>query len=73
MDDLCVEVREDGIIITMRGTPFSVTCEKHPKNVHLLLTRRWIEPTVTSPTIVEFRARASKAAVAKAREPGWIV
>jgi hypothetical protein len=59
---------DDGIIITMRGTPFSVTYEKHPKNPHVLLTRSLIEPTVTSPTIVEFRARASKAAVAKARD-----
>ena len=39
---------------------------------NLILTRSWVEPTVTSPGISEFRAKALHAAVAKARELGWI-
>ena len=39
---------------------------------NLVLTRSWVEPTVSSPEISEFRAEAFQAAVAKARELGWI-
>ena len=36
--------------------------------MNLILTRSWLEPTVSSPAISEFRAKAFQAAVAKARE-----
>src|SRR4029078_4953461 len=39
----------------------------------LVLTLSWVEPTVSSPEITEFRAHAFQAAVSKAREFGWIV
>ena len=40
---------------------------------NLVLTRSWLDPHVMSPEISEFRAHAFQAAVAKARELGWIV
>jgi hypothetical protein len=46
---------------------------KRPDSPNLVLTRSWETPTVTSPEISEFRAHAFQAAVAKARELGWIV
>ena len=73
MDDLGVEVQGDSIIVTMPGTDFSVTYEKHADTRHLVLTHSWISEAVTTPGVSNVRARASKAAVAKARELGWIV
>jgi hypothetical protein len=73
MDEIGVEVQGDSIIVTMPGTDFSVTYEKHADTPHLVLTHSWISETVTTPDASKFRARASKAAVAKARELGWIV
>ena len=46
---------------------------KAPDRPNLILTRSWLDPTVMSPEISEFRADAFQAAVAKARELGWIV
>ena len=59
--------------MTMPGTDFSVTYAKHADTPHLVLTQSWISETVTTPDVSNFRARAPKAAVAKARELGWIV
>ena len=73
MAELRVEVQGDSIIVTMPGTDFSVTYEKSADTPHLILTHSWISETVTTPDVLTFRARASKAAVAKARELGWIV
>lgn len=73
MADLSVKVQGDSIIVTMPGTDFSVTYEKHADTPHLVLTHSWLSETVTTPAVAKFRARASKAAVAKARELGWIV
>jgi hypothetical protein len=73
MDEIGVEVQGDSIIVTMPGTDFSVTYEEHADTPHLVLTHSWISETVTTPDISKFRARASKTAVAKARELGWIV
>jgi hypothetical protein len=67
MDEIGVEVQGNSIIVTMPGTDFSVTYAKHADTPHLVLTQSWISETVTTPD------RASKAAVAKARELGWIV
>ena len=46
---------------------------KAPDRPNLILMRSWLGPTVMSPEISEFRAHAFQAAVAKAREVGWIV
>jgi hypothetical protein len=71
--DLAITVKGNSITVAKFGTDFYVTYENRPKNPHLVLTRSWVAATVTSPTISEFRARAFQAAVAKARELGWIV
>ena len=70
-----IEVKFDGkeIIVTKPGTDFMLAYRKRPDSPNLVLTRSWVEPTVSSPTISEFRAHAFQAAVSKARELGWIV
>jgi hypothetical protein len=72
MNSLSVDVVGDKIVVTIPGTAFNVTYEKDLSNSHLLLTESWIEPTVTSPMIAEFRLRAFEAAMAKAKDLGWI-
>jgi hypothetical protein len=64
--DIKVELVGDEIVITTPGTDFVLGYKKN-------LTRSWVAPTVSSPTISEFRAKAFQAAVDKARELGWIV
>ena len=70
-----IEVKFHGkeIIVTKPGTDFMLAYRKRPDSPNLVLTRTWVEPTVSSPTISEFRAHAFQAAVSKARELGWIV
>jgi hypothetical protein len=70
-----IEVKFDGaeIIVTKPGTDFMLAYRKRPDSPNLVLTRSWLEPTVMSPEISEFRAHAFQAAVSKARELGWIV
>ncbi len=70
-----IEVRFDGkeIIITRPGTDFMTAYRKSPDSSTLKLTRSWVGPHITSPEISQFRAKAFRAAVAKARELGWIV
>jgi hypothetical protein len=70
---LDVRVEGNAITVSKIGTDFSVTYEKRPDNPHLVLTWSWIGQHVTTPAVSEFRARAFQAAVAKARELGWIV
>jgi hypothetical protein len=67
-----VKVQGDGITVTKLGTDFSVTYEKRPNNPHLTMTQSRLDANVSLPTISEFR-EAFQAAVAKARELGWIV
>jgi hypothetical protein len=71
--DLIVEVRGHSVTVSKQDTDFSVTYEKRPDNPHLVMTHSWLEPSVTSPAVSEFRARAFQAAVDKARALGWIV
>ena len=71
--DLKVKFDGQEIIITKPGTDFMLAYRKRPDSPNLVLTRSWEKPTVTSPEISEFRAHAFQAAVAKARELGWIV
>ena len=70
-----IEVKFDGteIIVTKTGTDFMLAYRKRPDSPTLKLTRSWVEPTITSPAITEFRAHAFQAPVSKARELGWIV
>jgi hypothetical protein len=71
--DLAVEVWGSSITVIKLGTDLSVTYEKRPDNPHLVLRGSWISQQLTSPAISEFRARAFHAAIAKARELGWIL
>ena len=71
--DLHVELAGDEIIVTKPDTGMLTAYRKSPDRPNLILTRSWVEPTVTSPGISEFRAHAFQAAVSKERELGWIV
>ena len=71
--DLKVKFDGQEIIVTKPGTDFMLAYRRRPDSPNLILTRSWEKPTVTSPEISEFRAHAFQAAVAKARELGWIV
>ena len=61
------------IIVTRPGTDMMTAYRKRPDSPNLALTRSWLDLTTTSPAVSEFRAEAFQAAVAKARELGWIV
>ena len=71
--DLHVKFDGHEIIVTRPGTDMMTAYRKAPDRPNLILTRSWVEPTVSSPAISEFRAHAFQAAVSKARELGWIV
>jgi hypothetical protein len=70
-----LEVKFDGaeIIVTKPWTDFMLAYRKRPNQPNLVLTRSWVDPETTSPTVSEFRAHAFQAAVSKARKLGWIV
>ena len=72
-EHLKVQVSGRSIIVSKPDTDFSVTYQKQFGNPSLILTRSWIGPHITSPTIAEFRAQAFQAAIDKARELGWMV
>ena len=69
MDDLDVQVL--GTSISVRGTDFAVTYEKHPDLRILVVTQSRVGRS-TLPDVTHFHGRAFQAAVAKARELGWI-
>jgi hypothetical protein len=71
--DLHVELDGDEIVVTRPDADMITAYRKAPDRPNLVLTRSWLEPTVSSPEISEFRAHAFQAAIAKARELGWIV
>jgi hypothetical protein len=71
--NLHVELDRDEIVVTKPDTDMMTAYRKAPDRPNLVLTRSWLEPTVSSPAISEFRAKAFQAAIAKARELGWIV
>ena len=50
-----------------------VAYRKRPESTTLRLTRSWVDPHALFPRRREFRAHAFQAALAKARELGWIV
>jgi hypothetical protein len=70
-----LNIEEDGtsIVVTMPGTDFSVTYQKESGNPQLMLSQSRIAANTTSAAIADFRARAFRSAVGKARELGWIV
>ena len=70
-----LHIKFDGleIIVTRPGTNMMTAYRKAPDRPNLMLTRSWENPIVMSPDISEFRAKAFQAAIAKARELGWIV
>ena len=72
-EPLSVEVQGEAIVVSQPGTDFAVTYERRADGAALVLTKSWVEPSTTSPTISRFRARALHAALDKARELGWIV
>jgi hypothetical protein len=72
MDDLKVEIEDDEIVVTKRGTRYLLAYRKSIDQPRLVMTRSWMGPTITAPGISEFRAKAFQAAVSKARELGWI-
>ena len=71
--DLSVTVEGNTITVAQIGTEMWSTHEKRPENPHLVCMGSWREPSATSPAVSQFRARAFQAAIAKARELGWIV
>ena len=71
--ELSVEVDGADITVTMPGTKFSVTYQKREDSPTIVLTHTWLAPSITTPAVSDFRARAFQAAVNKARELGWIV
>jgi hypothetical protein len=73
-DQLHVEVLNDEIIVILPATSYGVVYYK-PANSPQLLVRNFLSKSDSGARItqVEFLARASQAANAKARELGWIV
>jgi hypothetical protein len=66
--NLHVELDGEEIVVTRPGTDMMTGYRKSPDSPTLVLTLSWVEPTVSSPEISEFRAHAFQAAVSKARE-----
>jgi hypothetical protein len=76
MEQSDLKVSVEGKRVTIAKAPDAgmwVTYEKAPSSPDLILTSTWLEPTTTSPSASKFRAQAFDAALAKARELGWIV
>jgi hypothetical protein len=74
MTELEVHVVEQDIIVNLPGTRFTITFQKSPDIPGLIEKAEWTrdDPEAEiNPSI--FRARAWQAAVAKARELGWII
>ena len=73
--DLHVEVSGNEITVTTAevGTAYSVTYERLPNQLQLVMTHSWLAAHITTPSVAEFRAKAFRAAVDKARELGWLV
>jgi hypothetical protein len=69
--DLRVTLEGNKITVTNPCVGAWVSYDKHPHSPHLILTDTWRNWTMT-PGVSKFRVRAFQAAVAKARELGWI-
>jgi hypothetical protein len=71
--DLVVVLDGDEIVVTKPGTLLLLAYRKSIDEPRLILTRSSITRTRSTTAITEFRAQAIQAAIAKARELGWIV
>ena len=71
--DLCVEVRDQDLVVTMPGTSLRVVYRKPHSGSQLVARLDYFQDQQKGPiTRAEFLARALKAANDKARELGWI-
>ena len=71
--DLCVEVRDQDLVVTMPGTSLRVVYRKPHCGSQLVARLDYFQDQQKGPiTRAEFLARALKAANDKARELGWI-
>jgi hypothetical protein len=72
--DLCVEVRNLDIVITMPGTSLRVVYRKPHRGSQLVARLDYFQDQQKGPiTRAEFLPKALKLANHKARELGWIV
>ena len=72
--DLCVEVRDQDLVVTMPGTSFRVVYRKPHRGSQLVARLDYFQDQQKGPiTRAEFIAKALKLATTKARELGWIV
>jgi hypothetical protein len=60
--DLRVDLDGDEIVVTKPGTMLMLAYAKSVEQPRLVLTRSWMKPTTSSPSIVEFRTQAFQAA-----------
>jgi hypothetical protein len=72
-DGLQVEIVDGQITVTQPATSETITYRKSTDPPYLELAHSWIAFGVTTPEISEFRTQAFQAAIAKARELGWII
>jgi hypothetical protein len=71
--ELVVVLDGDEIVVTKPGTLLLLAYRKSVDEPRLVVTRSSVTRTPSTIAITEFRAQAIQAAVAKARELGWIV
>jgi hypothetical protein len=71
--ELVVVLDGNEIVVTKPGTLLLLAYQKSVDEPRLVLTRSSISRTLSTTAITEFRAQAFQAAVAKARELGWVV
>jgi len=72
--DLCVELRDQDIVVTMPGTGLRVVYRKPHRGSKLVARLDYFQDQQKGPIArAEFLARALKAANDKARELGWII
>lgn len=71
MTDLCVEVLENGLHVTRRGTPFAVTYLRHQASQTLEAQELLAIPEIDGQE-ASFLAAAWKAAFTRAKDLGWL-
>jgi hypothetical protein len=72
--ELEVHLVDQDIIVNLPGTRFSITYTRAPDFPGLIEKAEWTrEDPEAEVNLTIFRARAFQAAIAKARELGWIV
>jgi hypothetical protein len=72
--ELEVHVVDQDIIVNLPGTRFTITYTRTPDSPSLIEKGEWTRDDPEAEISINiFRARAFQAAIAKARELGWIV